>query len=779
MSKSTAPSGSTTPLRPFQLRKVQPAPSVPSAPFNTASLLSNPPLDPLFSDQWHLVNTGQTGGLPGIDINIANVWEDYTGAGVNVGIIDDGVEYIHDDLFLNYNSDLELDAAENDGDPAPGSIFDSHGTSVAGLIAASANAVGGVGVAPEASISALRLNFWTLDESDFITQATAALYRAANFDVVNNSWGYVFPFYDNFSTPAYEGFGNALQNAAENGRGGLGTVVVFAGGNGRGFGDNANYHNLENSRFTIAVGAINHFGEYTFYSSPGANLLVSAPGGEFDDGIVTTDLSGRPGDDPGDYTSNFGGTSASAPIVSGVVALMLQANSSLGYRDVQEILAYSARQTDATDLGWSFNGAKNWNGGGLHVSHDYGFGLVDAHAAVRLAETWTAQSTFDNEQVVSATSTPDLEILDLDTVSDSITITEGLKIDQIEVVLDLEHTYLGDLRIVLTSPDGTESVLVANPFSFDTEIKFTLSSTHHWGETGVGDWTLSITDEFGLDTGILNSWTLKLYGDALSEDDTYIYTNEFGKFSADASRTTLTDTAGTDTLNCAAVTSNLEIDLTPGANSLIAGTTLKIADGTLIENVFGGDGDDEIRGNLRDNELRGGRGDDSLKGQAGRDLLEGNQGDDILEGGDGADRLLGDVGSDRLIGGRGNDTLSGGEGSDRFEFRGTSPFSAATFGVDTIADFNWFEGDQIVLSKRVFTALTSSVGDGFSKANEFAVVSSDRAAGRSRAFIVYNQSTGALFYNQNGSANGLGTGGKFASLAGTPWMEGINFAIVA
>lgn len=714
-----------------------------------------------------------------MDINIANVWEDYTGAGVNVGIIDDGVEYVHDDLFLNYNSALELDAAENDGDPAPGSAFDSHGTSVAGLIAASANGVGGVGVAPDASISALRLDFLTFDESDFIAQATAALYRAADFDVVNNSWGYVFPFYDNFSNPTYEGFGDALQNAAENGRGGLGTIVVFAGGNGRDFGDNANYHNLENSRFTIAVGAVNHFGEYTFYSSPGANLLVSAPGGEFDDGIVTTDLSGPVGEDPGDYTSSFGGTSATAPIVSGVVALMLQANPSLGYRDVQEILAYSARQTDATDLGWSFNGAKNWNGGGLHVSHDYGFGLVDAHAAVRLAETWTAQSTFDNEQVVSATSTPDLEILDLDTVSDSIAITDELKIDQIEVVLDLEHTYLGDLRITLTSPDGTESVLVANPSSFDTEIKFTLSSTHHWGETGVGTWTLSIADELEFDTGILKSWTLKLYGDAPSEDDTYIYTNEFGKFQTHASRTTLTDTAGADTLNAAAVTSDLRLDLTPGANSLIAGNTLKIADGTLIENAYGGDGNDDISGNDRNNELRGGRGDDDLNGKTGSDLLEGGQGDDFLDGGDGGDRLLGDAGDDRLIGGRGNDTLSGGEGGDRFEFSGNSPFSAATFGVDTITDFKWFEGDQIVLSKSVFTALTSSTGDGFSKANEFAIVGSDRAAGRSRAFIVYNQSTGALFYNQNGSANGLGSGGKLASFTAAPSVEGVDFAIVA
>ncbi|GAB4154268.1 MAG: hypothetical protein Fur0046_34170 [Cyanobacteria bacterium J069] len=775
MSKSTPPSGSFGQFLLAQHRKVQLDQSRQSG---SPARLRTQPTDPLFADQWHLVNTGQTGGLPGIDINVASVWADYTGAGINVGLIDDGVESVHDDLFANYNSALEFDAAENDGDAAPSSGFDYHGTSVAGLIAASANGVGGVGVAPDASISGLRLDFFTLDESDFIAQVTAAFYRMANFDVVNNSWGYTIPFYDNFSTPQYEGFGKALQHVAETGRDGLGTVVVFAGGNGRGF-DNANYHNLENSRFTIAVAAINHFGESTFYSTPGASLLVSAPGGEFNDAIATTDLSGAAGDDPSDYTQNFGGTSAAAPIVSGVVALMLQANASLGYRDVQEILAYSARQTDATDLGWSFNGAKNWNGGGLHVSHDYGFGLVDAHAAVRLAETWTAQSTLDNEQVVSETSAPALEILDLDTVSDSITITESLKIDQIEVVLDLEHTYLGDLVITLTSPDGTESVLVANPDSFDTEIKFTLSSTHHWGETGVGTWTLSITDEFGLDTGILNRWTLKLYGDAPSDDDTYIYTNEFGNFKTDASRTTLSDAAGVDTLNLAAVTSDLEIDLTPGATSLIAGNTLTIAAGTWIENAYGGDRDDQISGNALGNLLWGRRGEDFLRGRAGNDILQGEQGDDRLEGDEGADMLMGGDGNDALAGGRGNDTLSGGTGGDRFLYTGSSAFSAGSFGVDTITDFNWLEGDQLVLSKRVFTALTSAVGDGFSKTNEFAVVASDRAAARSRALIVYNQTSGALFYNQNGNGVGLGSGAKFAVLSSTPALEGIDFALVA
>src|SRR5262249_55514677 len=93
------------------------------------------------------------------------------------------------------------------------------------------------------------------------------------------------------------------------------------------------------------------------------------------------------------------GTSFAAPVVSGIVALMLEANPRLGYRDIQEILALSARTvgTDASNpTDWTSNPPTNWNGGGMHVSHDYGFGEVDAKAAVRLAETWQRHGTSGN-----------------------------------------------------------------------------------------------------------------------------------------------------------------------------------------------------------------------------------------------------------------------------------------------------------------------------------------------------------------------------------------------
>ncbi|KAE9412555.1 hypothetical protein Angca_005488, partial [Angiostrongylus cantonensis] len=82
------------------------------------------------------------------------------------------------------------------------------------------------------------------------------------------------------------------------------------------------------------------------------------------------------------------GTSFATPIVSGVIALMLQANPNLGARDIQNILALTAKRVDPNGSNWTTNGATNWNGGGMHASEDYGFGEIDARAAVRLAETW-------------------------------------------------------------------------------------------------------------------------------------------------------------------------------------------------------------------------------------------------------------------------------------------------------------------------------------------------------------------------------------------------------
>ncbi len=156
---------------------------------------------------------------------------------------------------------------------------------------------------------------------------------------------------------------------------------------------------------------------------------------------------------------------------------------------------------------------------------------------------------------------------------------------------------------------------------------------------------------------------------------------------------------------------------------------------------------------------------DTLKGSANDDFLNGLGGNDFLSGLAGNDTLIGGSGNDRLNGGSGFDVLLGGTGSDRFVYDTNAAFTSAAVGIDTIFDFEML-ADKIVLDKTTFTAIASQAGNGFSKPSDFAIVSSNTAAATSAARIVYNTSSGGLFYNQNGAAAGFGSGAQFATLLG-------------
>lgn len=543
-------------------------------------------------------------------INVEDAWADYTGAGITVGVIDDGINHNHADLDDNYNTAIDWDARDNDDDADSSASGDGHGTKVAGVIAAEANGVGGVGIAYESEIAGFRIGYGSAGSIFDIEEAISKSWAVS--DVVNSSWGYSTAFQDSFKKFGYSQAGQALEDGVAEGRDGLGTVFVFSAGNERGAGQDVNYHNFQNSPYTIAVAATTSSGKYASFSNPGAALHVAAPGYA----IKTTS-------DGGGYTSSSG-TSFAAPIVSGVVALMLEANPELGYRDVQEILAYSAQYNDATNTGWQDNGADNFNGGGLHFNHNYGFGLVDAEGAVRLAETWTMQRTFANQLSESKSSAPGVAIPDGGSsgVSDTIRITRDMEIDTVEVDLQIDHTRVGDLVVVLVSPDGTEATLASRPGGSGNganNINFVFSANSFWGENAAGDWTLKVYDKATGEVGSFESWTLTLNGDAVSSDDTYIYNDDYAAM-ADGSREVLRDTdGGIDTINASQVSTDSLIDLNAGMTSTLAGAPLVIAADTVIENVFLGDGNDTLVGNDADNEVLGGRGDDTLDGGAGTD----------------------------------------------------------------------------------------------------------------------------------------------------------------
>ncbi|OPK02803.1 S8 family serine peptidase [Pseudomonas veronii] len=604
------------------------------------------PSDPLAVEQWYLS-----------DINVIPVWKDYTGLGVRIGQFEPGSPYATGPEIFDYrHPDLQpnadkawlntLDALGNNDTPQTAS---NHATMVAGVMVAARNGQGGIGVAYNATLAGHYIQGDGLELSQLSTEITAALAKFKDYDVVNNSWGAASNFLINVAPAGTLQTG--ILNAVSQGRKGLGTVVVMAGGNDRQGGANTNYSALTANRAVITTGSINAASDLGTlqlgmkpFSNPGASILVSAPGSNIDS--TSRQLIADNGSTLGSNYATSEGTSFAAPIVSGLVALMLEANSRLGYRDIQSILAMTATKVDdpnGTD--WVYNSARNWNGGGMHTSHDYGFGEVDARAAVRLAETWHTQSVYLNEVNRSASSAA-LGVAIPDngtTLSRTLSMASGLTVESAQVTVALTHQYWGDLIIKLISPSGTESVLVNRSGkalgsgasdrgdSISGTMNFSFNSTHLRGEDSGGVWTLQVIDAVTGETGTLSNWKLDLYGALEGVDDVYVYTNEFASFAGTARNTLADSDGGVDILNASAATGNSTINLNAGVLSTIAGKSLTIT-GTL-EKVYAGDGNDTLTGNALDNVLVGGRGNDTLNGGAGSDRLEGGQGNDSLTGG--------------------------------------------------------------------------------------------------------------------------------------------------
>lgn len=472
--------------------------------------------------QWYYRNLGDVIGKPGNDVGVANVWRRYniTGRGVVVTVLDDGVDYKHPDLAPNYDHEASLDLNGNDDDPTPqgATNANAHGTRCAGEIAAVPNnGLCGVGAAYGAKIGGVRLLDGRVTDS---LEAQALSHARDHVDIYSASWG---PRDDGKTMEGPSRFSKkALEDGVKLGRKGLGSVFVWATGNG-GERDDCNCDGYVSSIYTISVGCINDQGYSTYFSEicPSTMVVIFTGGSHEPPGekgydhpplsIITTDLNGK-------CNLDFEGTSSAAPLAAGLIALTLEANPNLSWRDIQNLLAETATIPNAEESGWTINAA------GYHINPKFGFGTMNATSMVEAAFKWKPVA----EQHICNVPPNNQPI----SLKQGGTIQQTLHTDGCQSAHDdtsverLEHTQLhvriktkcrGCLNIKLTSAGQTVSEMLSYR-ELDTaaeEFEWTFMTVHNWGEDPNGEWTITITDKptDNIQSGAeLIEWSLTLYG---------------------------------------------------------------------------------------------------------------------------------------------------------------------------------------------------------------------------------------------------------------------------
>jgi proprotein convertase subtilisin/kexin type 2 len=473
--------------------------------------------DPIFDKQWYLLNTGQAGGKPGLDLNVVDAWEQgYTGKGVTVAIMDDGLDYLHPDLAPNYNAEASYDFSSDDPYPYPrytDDWFNSHGTRCAGeVVGVANNGICGVGIAYNARIAGIRM----LDQP-FMTDTIEALsmsHRSDLIDIYSASWG---PTDDGRTVDGPREYTiKAMAHGVNKGRNGKGSIYVWASGDG-GKNDDCNCDGYASSMWTISINSAINDGRTALYDESCSSTLAStfSNGRSLNPeaGVATTDLYGN-------CTLRHSGTSAAAPEAAGVFALALEANPGITWRDMQHLVVITSKRNKLNDE------LHKWktNGRGLEYNHLFGFGVLDAGAIVREAKDWTTVP--ERFHCVAAVTTepaypipPPGEVLTIELTTDACAGQENevRYVEHVQAIVTTRASRRGDLTINMTSPSGTESILLAKrPYDDDSQQGFQewpFLTTHTWGENPVGQWILTVelkSDQF--QQGELLEWKLVVHG---------------------------------------------------------------------------------------------------------------------------------------------------------------------------------------------------------------------------------------------------------------------------
>ncbi|KKK12007.1 hypothetical protein P175DRAFT_0504358 [Aspergillus ochraceoroseus IBT 24754] len=461
--------------------------------------------DPIFPSQWHLFNSVQVGH----DLNVSGVWlEGITGNGVTTAIVDDGLDMYSDDLRPNYFAEGSYDFNDHTPEPRPRLRDDRHGTRCAGEVAAARNEVCGVGVAYDSRISGVRILSAAIDDTD---EASAINYAYQKNDIYSCSWGPP----DDGATMEAPGvlIKRAIVNGVQNGRGGKGSVFVFAAGNGASSGDNCNFDGYTNSIYSITVGAIDRDGRHPSYSESCSAQLVVAYSSGSTDAIHTTDV----GTDK--CYSLHGGTSAAGPLAAGGLALALSVRPELTWRDAQYLLIDTSIPVHEDDGSWQMTKSGN------KFSHDWGFGKLDLYSLVQKAKSWDLvkpQAWFNSPWLRVQHEIPQGD----QGLAGSYEVTENMmkdanleRLEHVTVTMNVNHTRRGDLSVELRSPEGIVSHLSTsrkNDNAHSGYVDWTFMTVAHWGESGIGKWTVIVKDTVVNEhVGEFIDWRLNLWGEAV------------------------------------------------------------------------------------------------------------------------------------------------------------------------------------------------------------------------------------------------------------------------
>lgn len=458
--------------------------------------------DPIFGEQWHLYNPVQIGH----DINVTGVWlQGITGKNSTVVIVDDGLDMDSQDLKPNYYAEGSYDFNDHVDEPKPRLADDRHGTRCAGEVSAARNDVCGVGVAYDSKIAGIRILSKAITDAD---EAIAMNYGFEKTQIFSCSWG---PPDDGreMGAPGIL-IKRAMINAVQNGRAGLGTIYVFAAGNGAASDDNCNFDGYTNSIYSITVGAIDRQGNHPYYSEKcSAQLIVTYSSGA-GDAIHTTDVGENA------CFNGHGGTSAAGPLAVGIYALVLEIRPDLTWRDMQWLTVLTAVPLEQ-DSDWQNTTI------GKRFSHQFGYGKLDAWQVVEAAKNFTSvkpQAWYNSPWQHIRQKIPEGDL----GLASTFSVTRDLlgkanfeTIEHVTVTMNIDHTRRGDLSVDLRSPSGIISHLSTarrNDGSRAGYEDWTFMSVAHWGESGLGNWTVVVKDtvpnEFN---GTLVDWKLSFYGE--------------------------------------------------------------------------------------------------------------------------------------------------------------------------------------------------------------------------------------------------------------------------